>query len=56
MILSVTFKRFLIQFLKIVDTVKTIVDGVGQAKEIIDAWETGSAIFGWNRFVYKGLN
>ena len=38
-------QKILDQALKIVDTVKTIVDGVGQAKEIIDAWETGSAIF-----------
>ena len=31
--------------LKVVDTVKTIVDGIGKAKEIIDAWEKGTKIF-----------
>ena len=38
--------------LKIVDTVKTIVDGIGKAKDIIDAWEKGSEIFeaGRNKF------
>ena len=31
--------------LSIVDVVKGIVDGVGQAKEVIDAWQKGSEIF-----------
>jgi len=33
------------RLLKVVDTVKTIVDGVEQAKEIIDAWQSASGIF-----------
>ena len=34
------------QLLSVVDTVKTIVDGYEQAKEIIDTWQKGSEIFG----------
>ena len=38
-------EAILADVLKVVDTVKTVVDGVGQAKEIIDAWQEGSEIF-----------
>jgi len=38
-------QRLLDSVLGIVDQVTTIVDGIGKAKEIIDAWKAGSEIF-----------
>jgi hypothetical protein len=38
-------QKLLDSVLEIVDTVSTIVDGVGQAQEIIEAWKAGSEIF-----------
>jgi len=48
-----SIENILSQVLKVVDTVKTIVDGVGQAKEIIDAWEKGSGLFNKNFDIKK---
>lgn len=38
-------QKLLDNVLEIVDTVSTIVDGVGKAQEIIEAWKAGSEIF-----------
>jgi hypothetical protein len=40
-----TVQDILGQVLSVIDTVKSIVDIGGQAKEIIDAWQSGSQIF-----------
>lgn len=38
-------QKILDQIMSVVDVVKGIVDGVGQAKEIIDAWQASEGIF-----------
>jgi len=49
-------QKLLDQVLQIVDVVSGIVDGVGQAQEIIEAWKAGSEIFeGGTDLLKKGI-
>ena len=50
-------QKLLDSVLGIVDQVTTIVDGIGKAKEIIDAWKAGSEIFeSGTDLLKKGIN